>query len=82
MKDFLGQEIKVGDWIAYPRGKSSMLWMQLGCVVSVDEERKKICVSSYRRNWRGNFEQSEKNSTIERVERVVIVSTERALGCV
>jgi hypothetical protein len=40
MKDALGQEIKGGDIIVYPRTKSTKLWMQQAVVLDLIDDKK------------------------------------------
>ena len=79
MKDFLNQEIKVGDSIVYPNRLRSDLWMNLAKVTLVNAES----VKTFKRKD-GNVEvitgsiqvrrEDGTTKTITRVNRVVVVS--------
>ena len=79
MKDFLNQEIKVGDSIVYPNRLRSDLWMNLAKVTHVNAES----VKTFKRKD-GNVEvitgsiqvrrEDGTTKTITRVNRVVVVS--------
>lgn len=42
MKDFLGNEIRIGDLVANPRRVSSSLWMTVGKVLDIQDGKLRI----------------------------------------
>ncbi len=62
MKDFLGQQIEVGDSIVYPNRQSSSLWMNFATVAELLDNSIRV-----RRD-------DGKYKTLIRVERVTVVS--------
>lgn len=89
MFDLLGNEIKVGDMVAYPGRKSSAMWVSVGKVVEVrsgelhDDQRHRIGLSRWKTRMHLKVEikcenwdgtiRVKKTTQVKRIDRVLII---------
>jgi len=71
MKDLMGKEIKVGDFVAYAGRHSSSLWVNIGKVLKVAASR--ITVRGSELNWADKWGVLTRNSTLTIWSRIVVV---------
>lgn len=72
-KDFLGNDIQVGNYVAFAVRFSSSMWLQIGKVVS--QQTGKVTVRSIRRRWNDRLEVSSRNGTLTSLDRVIVIPT-------
>jgi hypothetical protein len=79
MKDFLGKEIQIRDFVIFPTRYSSSLWLKIGLITGfkIDTNFKlKPCVRSAERLYNDRWELKSKDGVIERPDRMVVIRLE------
>jgi hypothetical protein len=74
MKDFLGNTISTGSWVAYPHHSGSSLYMQVGYITEATSEHTKV--RKVENHWRTNDARVGKESVMKRPDRAVVLSRE------
>ena len=77
MKDFLGNTIKVGSYVAYPGRRGSSLWMNVGRVAEMNTVDGSLTVDRIRESGAGHY--GDTTDTIDVIPRRVRVYLDRVV---